>query len=171
LASYHLLYDADDDVGAWIFARTRGTWIKGQGVAIGITCAESLVAGAAFTMYNGANVWAAIAADPSHQGHWATRRILRALFDYPFRQLKCKRMSSLLYASNDVAIKFNERLGFTREATLEDAAPEGDMFLYRLTREDCRWIPKIGVNNERRRLTPSGPRLHRDGETAGTVEP
>jgi RimJ/RimL family protein N-acetyltransferase len=166
-----LLYGADDDVGRWIFARTRGTWIKGQGVAIGITSAASLVAGAAYTMYNGANVWAAIAADPSHQGHWATRRILRALFDYPFRQLKCKRMSSLLYASNDIAIKFNERLGFTREATLENAAPEGDMYLYRLKREDCRWIQPSGVTHERRRIASPGPRLHRSGENTGSIEP
>jgi RimJ/RimL family protein N-acetyltransferase len=138
--SYRVLVGADDDVGEWIYARTRAQWVRGQGVAIGFTHATSLVAGVAYTMYNGANVWAAVAADPSHRGRWATRANLRAIFDYPFRQLGCKRISALVYETNLVSQRFLTRLGFTREATLADAAPDGHMFVYALRAEDCRWL-------------------------------
>jgi RimJ/RimL family protein N-acetyltransferase len=139
---YRVLHGADDDVGAWIYARTRAQWVRGQGVAIGITSAESLVAGIAYTMFNGANVWGAIAAEPDHHGRWLSRSILRAIFDYPFRQLGCKRISALVYETNPVSQRFLTRLGFHREATLADAAPDGHMFVYALRAEDCRWLSR-----------------------------
>lgn len=163
MSRYRLLYGADDDVGAWIFERTRGQWVKGQGAAVGITYATSLVAGFAYTMYNGANVWGAIASDPAHRGRWLTREVLAAIFDYPFKQLKCKRISALVYESNTVSQHFLRRLGFSLEATLEDAAPEGDMLVFRLLARECRWLDLStrGVTHERRRQATSGAGLHR----------
>lgn len=136
----NVLVGADDDVGTWIFARTRAQWVPGQGAAIGFTCGESLVAGVAYTMYNGANVWAAIAVDPAFQRRWATRQALRVIFDYPFRQLGCQRISALVYETNTVSQRFLTRLGFHREATLAQAAPDGDMFVYALHEKDCQWL-------------------------------
>lgn len=135
-----VLTGADDDVGAWIFARTRGTWVKGMGAAIGFTYETSLVAGVAYTMYNGANVWAAIAVDPAYQRRWLSRDALRVIFDYPFRQLGCQRISALVYETNTVSQRFLTRLGFHREATLANAAPDGDMFVYALHAKECRWL-------------------------------
>ena len=141
LSRYRILFGADDDVGTWVCARAGGQWFKGMGGAIGITYADSLVAGVAYTMYNGANVWAAIAADPAHRGRWLSRDILhRAIFHYPFRQLGCKRISALVYESNTISQDFLTRLGFHREATLVDAAHDGHMFVYALRVEDCTWL-------------------------------
>lgn len=109
-----------------------------MGTAIGITRAESLVAGVTYFQYNGVNVWVGIAAtDPRA----LSRGTLAKLFDYPFRQLKAKRITALVDASNTRSRRFTERLGFSIEATLEASAADGtDQILYRMRQEECRWL-------------------------------
>ena len=44
-------------------------------------------------------------------------------------------------ASNDRAIRFDESLGFHREATLRGVAPDGgDVFMYVMRRDECRFL-------------------------------
>jgi hypothetical protein len=143
-----MLLGADDDVGAWVASRTGGEWKPGSGRAIGFTSEQSLVAGVVFSQYNGINVWTGIASDDPG---WCSRKNLALLFDYPFRQLKAKRISALIDASNARSIDFATRLGFSHEATLEASAPDGgDQFILRMRVEDCRWIAREA--NSRRRL-------------------
>lgn len=140
--AYRLLLGADDDVGPWVCAQLphEEVWTPGMGVAIGITCAQSLVAGVTFFQFNGSNVWTGIAAtDPRA----LSRGILAKLFDYPFRQLKAKRITALVDASNTRSRRFVERLGFSVEATLEASAADGtDQILYRMRQEECRWLKR-----------------------------
>lgn len=137
---YSLLLGADDDVGRWVCAQLAHAevWTPGMGVAIGITRAESLVAGVTYFQYNGVNVWTGIAAtDPRA----LSRGTLAKLFEYPFRQLKAKRITALVDASNTRSRRFTERLGFSAEATLEASAADGtDQILYRMRAGDCRWL-------------------------------
>ena len=79
-----------------------------------------------------------VASEPGK--HWATREFLWMVFHYPFDQLQCKRVSGVVAADNLPARKFNEHLGFTLEATLADAHPQGNLLIYRMMREDCRWL-------------------------------
>lgn len=134
-----IVVDRHDEIGRWIAARTRGTWVDGQGTALGFVRDGRLIAGVSYTWWNGANIWCGIAAETPK---WCTRGNLWAIFHYPFEQLKCKRISALVYDSNERSKRFLTRLGFTLEATLRDAAPEGDMHVYCLRSEDCRWLSK-----------------------------
>jgi hypothetical protein len=45
-------------------------------------------------------------------------------------------------------------LGFTLETRLKDAAPSGDMLVYVMRREDCKWL------NLRRRGLPAMKKEH-----------
>lgn len=139
-ARYRVLLGADDEVGSWVCAQlpSREVWTPGMGAGIGITCAQSLVAGVTYFQFNGINVWVGIAAtDPRA----LSRATLATLFDYPFRQLKAQRITALVDASNSRSRRFVERLGFSVEATLKASAADGsDQIVCRMRAEDCRWL-------------------------------
>ncbi|MGN6124694.1 MAG: GNAT family N-acetyltransferase [Sphingomonas oligoaromativorans] len=46
---------------------------------------------------------------------WASRPVIAKLLSYPFEQLRCQRITTLIPASNARAIRFNEGIGFQRE--------------------------------------------------------
>lgn len=98
-----------------------------------------LIAGVLYEGYNRHNVWAHVAAEPGKS--WLNRDYLRYCFYYPFEELGCTRISGYVEASNAQARRFDEHLGFRQEAVLEGAASDGgDVILYVMRREDCRYL-------------------------------
>lgn len=98
-----------------------------------------LVAGVLYEGFNGQNVWMHVAAEPG--GKWLTRAFLEICFDYPFNQMGVKRVSGYVEAKNSAARRFDEHLGFRQEAVLSGAASDGgDVILYAMRREDCRYL-------------------------------
>jgi len=98
-----------------------------------------LVAGVIYEGFNGRNVWMHVAAVPGQR--WMNRQYLHYCFEYPFDELKVDRVSGYVNASNADAIRFDEHLGFQREAVLSGAAPDGgDVILYVMRRNDCRYL-------------------------------
>jgi RimJ/RimL family protein N-acetyltransferase len=109
------------------------------GAAIGIEKNGELIAGVLYDDFNGANVWMHVAAKPGSR--WLTREFLHQAFAYPFIQLGCERVSGWVEASNEQARRFDEHLGFQQEAVLKRAARDGgDVIVYVMFREDCRFI-------------------------------
>lgn len=105
--------------------------------AIGWERNGRLVAGVVYADYNGPNVWCHIASEGSH---WLTRRYLWAIFDYPFNQMNVKRITCPVGEGNSKSRRFVEKLGFKAETTLRAAHPTGDLLLYSMFKESCRWI-------------------------------
>ena len=62
------------------------------------------------------------------------------VFAYPFNQLKVKYVRGIVNINNLAAQKFNEHVGFKREAQLRDYFLNGDAIIYGLTRDDCRFL-------------------------------
>lgn len=131
---------ANDVVGQWVSAQIGKIWVPGVGTAIGwLDADDQLIAGVTFTNFDGTNIWLDCAA--VEKKRWADRRALWAVFSYPFEQLGCVRVSSMVPEDNVKAQKFNESAGLVHETTLERAAPNnGNMRVYRMFREDCRWL-------------------------------
>jgi RimJ/RimL family protein N-acetyltransferase len=46
----------------------------------------------------------------------------------------------LVESDNLEARRLDEHLGFHLEATLKNCAPSGDLLVYTMTREQCRWL-------------------------------
>lgn len=134
-----LLTGADDEVGRWVVSRIDGfdNWIPGMGRSLGFTYGERLIAGASFFRDNGINCEVAFA---SEDPRWLNRESLRLLFEYPFRQLKLRRLTAIADSGNHASLKLIEALGFTQEATLLRATEDGDLIVFRLLAEDCRWL-------------------------------
>ena len=121
----------------WIARRTNEFGRFGTDIGIGWARAGHLVAGVAYADWNGPNVVCHIAAEGKH---WATRQYLWTIFDYPFNQLKVKRITVCVGEGNSASRRFVQHLGFTLEATLDSAHPSGDLLVYRMFRQNCRYL-------------------------------
>lgn len=127
------------DVLPWIAHQTRSEF-SSIGVTLGLVSGLEIVAGVLYDNYNGANIHATIAGTEGK--NWLTREFIRVMFDYPFRQLKVKRITVVIADDNARSIALAEHLGFSREATLVDAYPTGNLLIYVMHRASCRWLPK-----------------------------
>jgi RimJ/RimL family protein N-acetyltransferase len=97
-----------------------------------------IVAAVLYQDANAHNVFAHIVMKP---GARLTRNFLYWIFAYPFLQLKMSRITGWVSSTNAAAIKFDEHLGFKREATLKGAGQNGeDVYLYVMHREGCRYV-------------------------------
>lgn len=106
---------------------------------LGLERDGELIAGVLYEGFNGVNVWMHVATTPGKK--W-THEFLRYCFYYPFVEMGCKRVSGAVEASNLVARRFDEHLGFKQEAVLSGAASDGgDVILYAMRREECRYVP------------------------------
>ena len=113
-----------------------------SGRGIGMAEVESgmarIIAGIWFENYNGANMMMHVAALPNSR--WMSKELLWYTFYYPFIECGCKRVTGLVEETNEAAREFDERLGFHLEARLKDAAPGGDLLVYAMFRDECRWL-------------------------------
>lgn len=134
-----IITGVDSLVGPWVCQRAGGDWAPGRGVTIGLAHPEKgLVAGVLYEDWNGANILGHVAAVPGRM--WLNREFLWFCFHYPFEQLGVKRITGIVPSSNLEARRFDESLGFELEATLKDAHPTGDLCVYVMTKEKCRWL-------------------------------
>ena len=128
----------------WVAKRTNEFGNFGAAVGIGWERDGELVAGVAYSDFNGVNVNMHVASDGTRR--WMTREYLWTCFDYPFNQAKVKRITGLVGEGNTQSQRFNEHLGFTHEATLEGAHPTGSLLIYKMMREDCRFLREPYAN-------------------------
>ena len=126
------------EVVDWVAKRTNEFGRFGSDIGIGWQKEGRLVAGVVYADWNGPNVVCHIASDGSKR--WATRAYLNVIFDYPFRQLGCRRITALVGEGNSASRRFVQHLGFELETTLEAAHPTGDLLIFRMWKRGCKWI-------------------------------
>lgn len=122
----------------WVAKRTNEYGNFGSAVGIGIERNGQLIAGVAYNEFNGVNINMHVSALPGVI--WAKPEYMRAWFDYPFNKAKVKRVTGLVGEGNKAARKFDEHVGFELETTLKRAHPTGDLLVYVMWKERCRWI-------------------------------
>lgn len=136
----------EEFLGPWLAEKQGITWVPGSGVTLGLIAdSGEILAVVAFDEYNGANLGMHVAAVPG--SHWLNREFLWYSFFYPFEQLRCKRITTVVASCNSQVRRFMENLGFTLEATLKDAHPEGDLLIYVMFKAQCRWIKHLKDRN------------------------
>lgn len=106
---------------------------------VGLERDGELVAGVLYEGFNGRNVWMHVAATPG--ARWMTRDYLHFAFEYPFDQMGVEMVRGYVNAGNLAAVKFDEHLGFQKEAVLKGAASDGnDVFIYVMRRDGCKYL-------------------------------
>lgn len=138
-----VLYGADAQVIRWIAERIEGYRGSPDAHALGVVRGDKLVAAVTYENCNGVHLESCIAADPGTA--WASRRVMRHLFGYPFLQVGVRAISVSAGMDNPASINLAVKMGFTPEALIRYAAPSGaDMVVLKMLREDCRWIAPVG---------------------------
>lgn len=122
----------------WVAKQTQEYGNFGTDVGIGWQRDGRIIAGVAYANWNGVNVECHIASDRSKK--WLTREFLWTIFDYPFNQLKAKRITVCVGEGNKDSTRFVKHLGFTMEAKLKDAHPTGDLQIFRMFANECRFL-------------------------------
>jgi RimJ/RimL family protein N-acetyltransferase len=107
--------------------------------SVGLEVDGQIVAGATFDNFNGKNVFIHFSSARSLRVF--SRDLLRMVFGFAFGVLKVQRVSGAFSSANRKVCRLGEIIGFKFEARLRDACPDGDMMIYRLNREDCRFLP------------------------------
>lgn len=123
-------------VGRWVAVKAEVQWTEACR-AVGLMRDGVLVAGIVYDGYTGASIAMHSRCDDPKK---VSREFLFAIFDYPFNQLGCKRVTGLVSTSNTHAQRVNEKLGWKRETVLKDYFLDGDGIIYCMRREDCRWL-------------------------------
>lgn len=121
----------------WVTAHISRSGSYGPSVGIGLEKDGEMVAGVVYNEYNHVNINMHVAAVGKH---WMTREYLWTCFDYPFNQCGVKRITAFIEDENTDAIKFDTHLGFKYEARMKDAYVNGDILIYVMRRDDCRWL-------------------------------
>jgi RimJ/RimL family protein N-acetyltransferase len=129
-------------VAAFMRQHLPGLRLTEDSVALGLTRDGELVAGVMFEGINRHNLWMHVAAEKGRK--WLQRDYLLAVFAYAFLICGVDRISGYVDASNTDARRFNEHLGFREEARLIGAAADGgDVLLYVMWKEECRYLGRI----------------------------
>lgn len=138
---YNILYNRPDVVLEYMRSVLQNDFQDNvdQSTAIGILKDGVLIAGVAYNLYNGKNVFMTIATDSGK--NWATRKTLNAIFAYPFFQLGCSRVSALVRKSNKKSKRLCSRLGYVNEGCLRSFSDdEENMLVFGMLKKECRWI-------------------------------
>lgn len=139
-----LVYGQDEIISAWVARQLKQPDDYFNPCrAIGIMKDDDIIAG---VIYNN---------QQKHQGipfmlemsiasvdkRWATRHNLKALFSYPFAQLRLERVNTQCDSSDKGLIMFNKRLGFKPEGLHKGAlAGGGDVVSFGMLKGDCKWL-------------------------------
>ena len=123
------------EVGYWTASKMNGSFSSENSTAIGLERNGELVAGIMYENWNGRSIMAHIAITGQ-----INRSYIGAIFRYAYVTCGVEKAIVPVSSANAKSMKFVEKLGFTEEARIADAAPDGDIIVYTLKKADCRYL-------------------------------
>lgn len=87
---------------------------------------------------NGIDCMMHIASDGSRR--WLSRHFLCCAFYVPFIQWQQKRITALVRADNEAALRFDRHLGFVQEGLVRSAFDDCDGVLFGMLKQECRFL-------------------------------
>lgn len=131
-------------IAEFVAERVGGSPKRDNFTAIGLLDGDKWAAGVVYSDFNGSNITAGIAGDGKR---WLTPEFLWFMFHYPFVQAKAKRITACVEQTNKVSQQFVTRLGFELESVMERAGRTGDLLVYRMFPENCRYLERRNARN------------------------
>jgi RimJ/RimL family protein N-acetyltransferase len=93
--------------------------------------------GIIFTDYTGHSITQHFA---GFHPYWGNRDLIWAAFDYPFNQLQCARVFGQASSRNVKSLELIRKLGFKIVATIPDVFFDGDLQVFSMNRDECKWL-------------------------------
>ncbi len=123
-------------VGRWVAERINGAFSSETSTAIGLQKEDSeIVAGVIYENWNKRSIVAHMAVTGR-----LTRAFLGVIFRYAYEQCGVNKVILPVSSENEKSNNFVKRLGFTEEARIRDADPQGDIVIYSLEKSACRFL-------------------------------
>lgn len=123
------------EVGRWVAAKNNQMYFEANSQAVGWEKDGEIVAGVIYDGWNKRSIVCHIAATQS-----LTATFLAKVFDYSFRQLQVHKMIATVSSKNFKSIRLVTHMGFKEEAKIKDAHPLGDIVIFTMTKEDCKFL-------------------------------
>lgn len=139
--AYRIVVDQHTRIADWVATRTgcdEHTW-AGY-VSFGLERDGELRVGAVIESFTGTSANIHVAAVNAHA---FTREFFETVFGYAFNQLQLKRLTGLVSARNEAALRFARHLGFEDEAVLKDGCEDGDVVVLVMRPENCRFLRRM----------------------------
>ena len=135
-------------IGDWVASRINGQFDKYSSNALGLLINGDIKAGVIYEDFNKASVVCHIACE------FLSGEFLAAIFDYPFNSLNVNKIICPVASDNQKSINLVEKMGFSIEGVLTDCHPNGDILLYTMKKQDCKYLGS--KYNGKIKLTASG---------------
>lgn len=133
-----LVFGEDGRLLAWAGDRLACVFDPGAR-AIGLEGGEGLRAVSVFERFTEGDCHIHIAT--TNTGVAMSLAFICASFIFPFVQLRQRRLTGLVRASNARALRFDLKLGFQIEGRLRETHDGDDTFVLGMLRRECRFIP------------------------------
>jgi RimJ/RimL family protein N-acetyltransferase len=101
-----------------------------------MTNAGKPIAGVVVSDYTGANCELTVVAEKGRM----TREVIRHIASHVFHKLGCRRVTVRTRKRNKAAISLADELGFKYEHVAKHYYHDSDAVVFRLLRDECRWI-------------------------------
>lgn len=124
------------EVAAYVSRRLGVTITEPSRVFGFATDAKRPLCAAVFNDFNGSNIEMTIVAEPGG----ISRGVIRYIAHYVFRKCGCRRLTVRTKKRNKKAAQMALRFGFTFEHVSRRFFPDDDAVVFRMLREECRWI-------------------------------
>jgi RimJ/RimL family protein N-acetyltransferase len=121
--------------GHWTAEQTKGKYFEANSQSIGLKQNGEFVAGVIYENWNRRTITCHIAISGR-----LTPRYLAVIFDYPFNVCDVKKIIVPVDSTNSKSVNLVEKMGFTEEARIKDGMADGDMILYTLAKNDCKYL-------------------------------
>lgn len=121
----------------FVVSRVCGGTDLGEAVGIGTSRDGIILGGTVFYNWNGRNINAHIAADTPG---WMNKSYMRYMLSYPFITCGAERLTAFVDQDNYHCQKFITKMGFDLETQMKDACPSGDILIFVMYKDKCRWI-------------------------------
>ena len=129
----------DEVFGPWMMGKLGRPWVAGHGHTIGLWDIEldRPVASVYYESWNGASILLHCVGEGKK---WLNREFLWFVFHYAFVDLEVRKILSPVESDNTDSKRFIQSIGFSLEATLQDASPKGNLLIYSMRSSACKWL-------------------------------
>lgn len=132
-----LLAGEKELVAQYLMAKIPDFVVQAGYEAIGVVDGDRIIGGVIYSNFRKVDIEISCAGD----GLWLTRGFLFDFFDYPFNQLGCHRVTSLIPKGNRRSRRFCQKIGFTEEGRVRQGTSDRqDLMVYGMLKHECRWI-------------------------------